>query len=77
MSLINVIERIEKDRINKLTTLQNLRVGTKVNYRGKAGIITEVSTKFTSVVVEFDGKKKRFFMNKRKGVKTINELGVK
>jgi hypothetical protein len=77
MSLINIIDRVEKERIGKLTTLQSLQVGSKVSYRGKAGVITEVSAKFTSVVVNFDGKKRRFFMNKRKGVKTINELRTK
>lgn len=74
LSLINVIDRIEKDRLLKINELQTLKIGQKVKCRDKTGLVVEVSAKFTSVVVDFDGRKQRFFMNKRKGVRTINEL---
>lgn len=77
LSLIKIIDRIETDRISKMDSLKKFQPGKEVVYRNDVGIIVEVSNKLTSVVVDFRGRKKRFFINKRKGTKTINELRLR
>jgi len=76
--LVEIIDKIESERIKKISALQELKVGRKVSYMGRQGQVTEVSPKFTSVIVEFHDKTRlRFFLNKRKNKKTIDELTFK
>jgi hypothetical protein len=74
-SLVEIIDRIENQRIMRMNKLQEMKIGLHVQYGNKAGLIIEISQK--SIIVEFNDKtKRRFFMNKRKNHETLENLSL-
>ena len=75
--LVEIIDQIESERINKINLLQEFTVGRTVKYKNKIGKVQSISPKKTSVIVEFANKtRKRFFMNKRANKETIEQLSL-
>jgi len=76
-SLLSIIDKIESERIGKISQLQEFKVGTRVRHRSRAGVVIAVSPKRTSVLVEFTDKtQKRFFVNKRAKNPTLDQLSM-
>ena len=75
--LVEIINQIESERINKINLLQEFTIGRTVKWKNKIGKVQSISPKKTSVIVEFTDKtKKRFFMNKRSNKETIEQLSI-
>ena len=69
--LLQIINRIEKERIHTLDLFEQYSVGNKLlikegKYSGKTGTVIKISPNKTSIIVEFEDKtKQRFFLKKR------------
>jgi hypothetical protein len=75
--LVEIIDQIESERINKISLLQEFTIGRTVKWKDKIGKVQSISPKKTSVIVEFTDKtRKRFFMNKRANKETIEQLSL-
>lgn len=79
-TLSQIIDKIETERVQKISNLQKYTVGTLVEiksgkYRGRKGRVIEVSPKRTSVIVEFrNSDKQRYFLNKKGKRELISSL---
>ena len=77
-----IIEKIEKQRIKKISHFSQFSLGMCVEaalgkYQSNKGKIVLISPKKTSVIVEFaNGKKARYFMNMKKNQEHINNLKI-
>jgi len=75
-SIKQIIERIEHQRVQKISNLDRFKEGTIVEKNGRKGKVIAISPKRTSIIVEWNDtkKKSRFFMNKRGKNRIIDEL---